>query len=110
MGLNELCSPLRCPIPAQLIPSEPILNIFTAYQPRVRITSPDPRYLIIDSRFPSSLLYRASCSAESRLCLADDAPASDTVVPDVCTPSSLLAAKITYVQFTHATAVKLRAC
>lgn len=65
---------------------------------------------IIDSCFAFSLLHRASRSGGSRIRVTDDAPTPDSVVPDVCTPPSLLTDKITNAQFTHATTIQLRAC
>jgi len=64
----------------------------------------------MDSCSPFSLLYRATRSGESRLCVPDDAPTTDSILPDVYAPPSLLTGEITNIQFTHATAIELRAC
>lgn len=59
---------------------------------------------------PFSSLYRATRPGESRICVADDAPTTDTIVPDVYPPPSLPANEITDIQLPHATVVELCAC
>jgi len=53
------------------------------------------RYHIMDSCSSFSLLYRATCSGRSRICVADDASTTNSVVPDVCPPPSLLTDEVT---------------
>jgi hypothetical protein len=108
MGPSEPSNPPRCPPPARLTLSG--LNIYTVYLPLVRFPTLIFHYPIMDPCSPFSPLYRATRSGESRICVADDAPTTDTIVPDVYPPPSLPASEITNIWFPHATAVELRAC
>lgn len=104
---NELYSLLRCPTPVQSTPNNLTLNIYMVFRLQVRFPPPASCYLIMDSCSPFSLLYRATRSGESRICVTDDAPTADSIIPDVRPPSSIPAGEITDIQFTHAASLEL---
>lgn len=110
MAHNEPYSPPRCPTLVRLTPNGPTLSICTVYQLLVRFNFPVPPLLITDPCALLSLLYRATCSIQSRICVPDDAPTTDTIVPYAYTPPSLPTGQIISTGSTHATTVKLRAC
>jgi hypothetical protein len=82
-GTQRAVQSAQMPNPSPIDPQRPHPQHLHGLPTPGRFLSPVSRYLIMDSCSPFSLLYRATCPGGSRICVADDAATTNTIVPDV---------------------------